>query len=151
MDGLGIMVEDSPAGPDLTPLAASCVAKSQSCECCSVDSIVQGRTKAKWGTLSVGEPVARCCLGCKTVARNKSVDTFKPVLKNAFQHDTDNALKQWPCLAALDTERVATLVQRASSQLSSLETLLSCTWMWTKLMTADVTRHSTRHSTMTCP
>jgi hypothetical protein len=35
---------------------------------------------------------------------NKCVDMFKPVLKNVFKHDTDDALQQWPCLAALQSE-----------------------------------------------
>jgi hypothetical protein len=39
------MVEDSQGGPDSTLPAASYVLKSNSCEHCSVDSVVQGRTQ----------------------------------------------------------------------------------------------------------
>jgi hypothetical protein len=87
--------EDSQAGPESTLPAASYVSKSNSCEHCSADSIVQGRTKAEWGELAVGAPAGRCCLGCHTVMCAKCVDMFRPVLENAFGTDS---FSQWPSL-----------------------------------------------------
>jgi hypothetical protein len=104
MKGLCKIVEDSSAGPDSTPRMASYLSKSESCEYCSDDSIVQPRTKLVWGSLSEGSPMGRTCLGCNTVMCTDCVALFKPVLKNAFKHDTDAALNQWLYLSALHTD-----------------------------------------------
>jgi hypothetical protein len=100
------MVEDSRVWPEFTPPAASYVALSDSCEYCSVDSIVQDKTKSVWGNLSAkGESIGRPrrCLGCNTVMCCNCVELFKPVLLKAFKSQ-DDALDQWPYMAAMQSE-----------------------------------------------